>query len=306
MTPHALHITIISTAALCIACPFPTAVLAQSPSDQDIQPPAPQRHLPRYELQAQLGAWVPRLTGKVSLGNSIERFSFEDDLDLNQSETVFNGELYLRKDQTWELAIGGFDFGTESAVDSFNRDELFGDVTINRGDHVRSTFDATSFWGELVPCAWRAYDDDDPSHPDTENMTWDGRYVIDLRLMPRIGIRTLDVEQTMENLDTGARQELESAWLAIYGGLAAEMQYRPEKSIPMLDLLELELGLNAGPALGGDGGFMTEVRAGINWHFHPNAGVTVGYRLLSMFVEDDEYDLDATLAGLYFAASLRF
>jgi hypothetical protein len=317
---HLMHGSIIINAALCtgVWLFWPASANAQSAApDADsaakaetgLNSPTLERHLPRYELQVQLGAWVPRLSGKVSLDNTADRLDFDEDLDLFQSEAVFNGEIYLRKDEVWEIAFGGFDFATDITVDDFASDDQFGEVSIDRGDQIRSTFDVTSFWGEIVPCAWRAYNDeqpDDPHHPAAENMTWDGRYIIDLRLMPRLGLRTLDVEQTMENLDTGEREEIEAAWLAFYGGLAAELQYRPERSTPMLDLLELELGVNAGPALGNDGGFMTEVRAGINWHFHPNAGATVGYRLVSMFVEDDDYDLDATLAGLYFAASIRF
>jgi len=61
-----------------------------------------------------------------------------------------------------------------------------------------------------------------------------------------------------------------------------------------------------GPALGGDGGFMWHVRAGVNVDITPRLSAMFGYRLLELDVDNDAYTFEAGLQGLFFAGSYRF
>ena len=85
-----------------------------------------------------------------------------------------------------------------------------------------------------------------------------------------------------------------------------ELNYRPEERIPGLALFRIQAAVAGGPAFGGDGGGMWQVRAGITVGFTEMLGVMIGYRLVELNVDNGPYTFNGGLQGLFLAGSLRF
>ena len=282
--------------------------LAEGGAAQTTRPQSPPLPPPRpaFEVAMTPGVWLPRLGGKARLGPSAsaQRIDLADRFGLHGTEATFNLELTVRKQEIWELVLGGFHFSTDSTV-SFGGNSAFGSLSLDDGDTVRTSFEISSFSAELHVGMWRPYAGDRDAPPDPRHLTGDGRLVADLRFMPQFGMRYIDVDQTVEEVGVGVVQT-GGEWVAVYGGMGFELQYRPENRLPWLDMLEGEAGFALGPVLGGDGGFMWQVRGGLTLHFTDHFGLMVGYRLVELDVEVDDYELTGGLQGLFFAGEIRF
>jgi hypothetical protein len=137
-----------------------------------------------------------------------------------------------------------------------------------------------------------------------DNRTADGRYIVDVRISPMFGLRYLDIDQKLTA--SGVRETTGGEWLAVLLGADFTLEYRPEERLPFLDMFGLQASLSVGPAFGGDDGVAWQVRGGLTFQFTENVGVLIGYRLVELDVENDDYSLDGGLQGLYFAGSIRF
>lgn len=279
-----------------------TALLGQS-ADSQTTPAAPVPPPSSLDVSLLAGAWLPRVGGESSLGVGGSVIAVDTQLDLSDTEPTLNLELTFRKNQVWDLTFTGFSFSTLGSG-NFVGTATFGSLTLNNGDPYVSTFEIKSASAELAYAFYRPYAEGSAYAEGIENRTWDDQYIADLRFAARFGMRYLDVDQSISSLGTTASGGGE--WLAVYVGLDVELDYRPEHEIPFLRLVQLQAGLAVGPALGGDGGFMWQVRGGLAIQFIEQAGIFVGYRLVEMNVEKDTYSFDGGLQGLYLAGSIRF
>src|SRR5262245_14557600 len=93
-----------------------SAARADGSHEPGTQPAVPSDQS-RLELTFTPGAWLPRLGGEATLGPAAgaEELSIEDAFDLDSSEASFTADLALRKDDTWQLNLTGFDFSTSSS-----------------------------------------------------------------------------------------------------------------------------------------------------------------------------------------------
>ncbi len=282
--------------------------LAEGGAAQTTRPQGPPVAVsrPSVEVAVTSGIWAPRLGGKARLGPSAsaERIDLADQFGLDDTEATFNFELTVRKQEIWDLVLGGFHFSTDSTV-SFRGSSDFGPLSLDDGDTVRTSFEISSFSVELHVGMWRPYAGDDGAPPNPRHLTRDGRFIADLRFTPQFGMRYLDIDQTVEEVGVGVVQT-GGEWVAVYAGMGFELQYRPENRLPWLDMLEGEASFALGPALGGDGGFMWQVRGGLTLHFTDHFGLMVGYRLVELDLEVDDYELTGGLQGLFFAGEIRF
>ncbi|MCI0675046.1 MAG: hypothetical protein L0Y42_04640 [Phycisphaerales bacterium] len=255
-----------------------------------------ERATSQYEFNVSIGAWVPRAGGEVRLGQTSPRLSLEFDFDLDSSDTVPNVELSMRKNDRWELGLSGFDFSTESSG-AFPLDATFGSLTLAAGDPFEASLDMTSFAMELAywPESWHPY-----------SLHVDGSSV-DLKFFWGGGIRHIDIDQRVSLLTPGGgEQEASGEWMVPYAALGMEMLHPLRKPLPFLKAVRVEGQIGIGPALGGDGGFMAQVQAGLGFMINPNLAFTFAYRLIDMSVENDGYEFQGGLQGLFFAGSLRF
>jgi hypothetical protein len=246
------------------------------------------------------GVWLPRLNGEASLGSAaaVAIIDLDQMLELDDSEPIFRGELTVRIDDYWQVRADGFDFSTDSAGTFLSFAE-FGEVTLRPGDRYRASVDLTSAAIEAGADLFTVVGDAAPDRPGRE---------ADLRFAPRLGLRYVGLEQSLQRVG-GEREELSSDWLAVYAGLEMRLRYEPAGGVaglPFARAMRLEAGGGIGPAFGGDGGFMWQIRAGATIEVSPNVGLTFGYRLTELDVEDGDWEFDAGLQGLFLAATLRF
>ena len=249
----------------------------------------------RFELTP--GVWFARLGGDVKLGPSGQAGSIQlkAQLDLRDSKAVFQPDLTVRKEDRWHLRASGFKFSTDAAG-AFEGRSDFGSLSLANGDRYRASVDMWSLaaeWGaELVrPIKWSG---NEQANRGTK-----------LSFSPKVGVRHVDVDQDLEMPGVG-RVDTGGEWTAVYGGLEMRLRWQEPDALPIGHAFELEAGGGIGPAFGGDGGFVWQVRVNATLEITPNVGVTFGYRLVELQVEDGEYEFNAGLQGLFAGAAIRF
>lgn len=238
------------------------------------------------------GVWMPRMRGHMTLGPSpaASPIDIERGFDLRDLEPTFLGELAITKHEKFSLLFTGFSFSTEGRG-MFPFGGVFGDLTFAPGDSYATDFELTSFSGEIGIGVFRPFE------------ALEGRPV-DLRVSPIFVARYFDVDMSVTS--GGATAKAEGEWLAPLAGLHVEVEFMPNRDIFLISGLTLEASLALGPALGGDGGFMYQVRAGVLVNVTENFGATFGYRLIDMDFDDDDFTLDTQLAGLFVGGVIRF
>jgi hypothetical protein len=283
-------------------------VAALAGTDPQAAPAPPTDGVPVHsssslEVRLLVGAYLPRLNGDASLGAGAPQLDLSTQLDLNTREPTFDMELTLRKNEVWDLTLSGFAFSTTSS-NVFSGSATWGSIVLNDGDPYQASFDMTTLSADLAVAVWRPFKRGSPRLHGDANRTRDGRYAVDLRFSPLLAMRFVDVEQSLSS--GGIRETAGGEWVGLMLGLDVSLEYRPDGKIPLLDTLGIQAGLAVGPALGGDGGLMWQVRAGVTIQIIEPVGVMVGYRLVEMDVENGDYKVNGGLQGLFIAASLRF
>ncbi|MCA9291985.1 MAG: hypothetical protein KDA25_12705 [Phycisphaerales bacterium] len=275
-------------------------VTAGASAQDDPAPPDLLEHATRdLEFRLVAGVWLPRAGGSTMLGAGAAPFDIDADAGIDSLEASPNVEFTIGRRERWALTFSGFDFSTDGTGPYTGPATSFGAATLTPGTTVRGSLDLASYGVDLAFAYWR------PFATARANVTAERRFVTDLRISPVVGVRWIDVDLSLT--DAGATTGSGAGeWLGLYAGLQADFQYRPEGAVPWLDMFEIEAGAGFGPALGGDGGSMWQVRAGVTWHVTPNVGAMLGYRLLELDVEDQDFTFDAGLQGLFLAASIRF
>jgi hypothetical protein len=279
------------TLILCAACcaPSPTTDLFDSL---------------QFELRG--GVWVPRLNGNASLGSMGTRFNLEQDLLLDSSETTPLVELHARW-QRWSGMLSAFTFDT-SGAGAFAETTFIEDFAVTAGTRVASNVEIDSGALQLKYALYRPFSDKplpwseaapmaEPEEPCTHCLA-------DLRLGPTFDVRYVDVEQSFEF--GGQSVEGDGTWIGVLAGVDLTLDIATAGRVPLIDHFQIQGGAAGGPALGGDGGFMWQARAGVTIGFTPNFGVSLGYRLLELDVENDGFDFEGGLQGLFIGGSLRF
>lgn len=279
------------------------AAAVTGPAVQDDQPVAQPLPLVTESLEVSFlpGVWLPRLVGSVALGGGEIQVNHE--FELNKNSATLNLELAVRKNETWEIWFGGYDFSVDTSGAFLGNGQTFGSLMLNSGTPYTSRLAMTSVATDISIAVWRPYADGHSRHS-ADNRAWNGRYSTDLRFCPQFGMRYIDVDQqvtTAAGTATGGGE-----WLAVYAGLLLELDYRPPERVPWLAMFRMQASFAAGPALGGDGGLMWQVRAGFTVQFTETWGVMIGYRLVEINADNGPYTFNGGLQGLFLAGSLQF
>lgn len=294
----------IIVAALLSACSVAAASdqLQDAQQTTDVNPPA--AALPTFyrplEVTLTPGVWVPRLGGDVTFDATSAddpEVDLDDVLGLDESDAVVNVELAIRQHDRWQLDFSGMDFSADQSA-TFEGNAAVGDLELNPGDAFRTSFELTSIAAELSYWAGQPRRMGLKPGRTRESRT-------DLRFAPFVGVRYIDVDHTVEVVGEG-REDGGGEWAALYLGGRLQLRHNMRDASGLIKTLELNGGIGLGPALGGDGGFMVQLRADLTAYFSPNIGVTFGYRLLELDVEHEGYELTGGLQGLFLGAVLRF
>lgn len=272
------------------AATSPAVATADAQSPRAIAPAANELH---FSLTA--GVWLPRLGGDVKFGPSpaAGHLNLEEDFNLDASEATLNFEAALTKGEKWQIDLSGFDFSTDSSGE-FGLDGAFGDVTFSTGDAYAADFDMSSLALSVSCWQWHVIDAVKRDGP------------LDLRFSWGAGIRYLNVDQKLRLTGTGASADADGTWLIPELILQLDLNYDIPESFPVLDRLQVLGWISAGPAIGGDGGAVFSLRAGMRGWIGHNFSIDFGYRLLEASVQNDEYELEGGLQGLFFSGTLRF
>jgi len=257
----------------------------------------------RSEAHARLlaGVWIPRLGGQTHLdgiGGAGNEIDLDIELDLDDIEPTANFELLLAKDVA-AIHLSGFSFSTSQSGTFTPRPfgsppQRFGELTLGSGDRYRASVDMDSVAMELQ-MNWLGHPGQGADRG-SNDQAW-------LSIVPTLAGRWTRVQQSIES--GGVTEQADEAWFGVLAGAAVDVQWEPGEGLPV-HAVRFQAAGSIGPALGGDGGFMWHVRAGVNVDITPRLSAMFGYRLLELDVDNDAYTFEAGLQGLFFAGSYRF
>lgn len=234
---------------------------------------------PGFELRLTAGIYLSRASGTITNGpDGTRSFTLENTLELDDLEAAPSAELLFRRDRI-DILLSGFDFSTEGDA-TLARDVTFGDLTLSSGERVRGEFDLFTAAVDLR-YAFLPKADADPD--------------ITFRIAPSIGLRYIDLDQSITSA-AGIEETASPSATAIMPGLWVDLGFR--------DTILINAGVSFGPNL--DGGSQLFVGGSFAWHPIANFGVSIGYRQLDFVLDEDDYEVDGRLAGLFLAGSIRF
>ena len=152
----------------------------------------------RPVLDVTLGIWFPRLEGIVDIGPDGTPLDAGDDLSLDDSQAIFNGEARVQAGR-WEFLIGGYVLEAEGQA-TLGQAARIGGLLAPAGTAVASNVNVWSITGEIAyeiftPFRDRRFPWSAPVDRAGGNRTSDGRPIIDLRVEALVGVRVLNLEQ---------------------------------------------------------------------------------------------------------------
>jgi len=282
-------------AILAAAVGVPAPALAQEGEIADASASGLAAEPEPFRFDVLAGVWLPRLGGTIELGSG-SSLDVEDDLDLDNSETLPLLELTVRGKGPGAIRGSGFIFSTHESG-AFTGRGRWGSLTFADGDPYRASTKFDSFAIEFL---WQV------AHPYVRDAGGAGDDV-DMRISVVYGARYVGVTQSVTKSGV-ARERVDGDWIGFMIGGELDLDWEPpEGTLWIGRALRLNVGGSIGIAGGGDGGSMWSVRAGLTMDLTPNFGLMFGYRLLEMDVENgDDFTFDAGLQGLFLTTSIRF
>jgi hypothetical protein len=267
------------------------------PPSIDVDALAALQQRPRAEVT--LGIWFPRLEGLITLGEGGTELDAGDDLSLDDSDTIFNGEFQVEWDR-WQVLVGGY------VVDAGGDTVLTGDAIV-RGSLVTAGTAVSSrvrAWSINAEASWAIY------APFRERrLPWSDRRVvepspIDLVVQAVGGLRVVNLDQRYD-FETLAPIESDRAWFIPWLGVGCEIDWSTRYSLGVLDRIVFDMTAGWGPALSGGNSSFT-VRADMTTYITRNLGITLGYRLNDWDLARDDDTFNGGLQGLYAGVRLAW
>jgi hypothetical protein len=263
----------------------------------DVDALAALQRRPRAEVT--LGIWFPRLEGQITLGEGGTELDAGDDLSLDDSDTIFNGEFQIEWDR-WQVLVGGYvvDTGGDTVM---TRDAIVRGSLVTAGTAVSSrvrawSIDAEASWAIFTPFRER-------------RMPWSDRRAvepspIDLVVQAVGGLRVVNLDQQYD-FETLAPIESDRAWFIPWLGVGCEIDWSTRYSLGVLDRIVFDMTAGWGPAISGGNSSFT-VRADMTTYITRNVGITLGYRLNDWDLARDGDTFDGGLQGLYAGVRLAW
>ena len=263
----------------------------------DVDALAALQRRPRAEVT--LGVWFPRLEGQITLGEGGTELDAGDDLALDDSETIFNGEFQIEWDR-WQVLISGYvvDTGGDTVM---TRDAIIRGSLVTAGTAVSSRVRA---WSIDAEASWAIF-----TQFRERRMPWSDRRAvepspIDLVLQAVGGLRVVNLDQRYD-FETLAPIESDRAWFIPWLGVGCEIDWSTRYSLGMLDRIVFDMTAGWGPAISGGNSSFT-VRADMTTYITRNVGITLGYRLNDWDLARDGDTFDGGLQGLYAGVRLAW
>ena len=262
-------------------------------------------------VTADIGVWVPRLTGTAQVGSGGTSFDLNDDLAVEGSSAGVAGEFAVTIGR-WRVGGMGFSAstsGSESAVKA----GTFGDTSMSVGDQIKGSYSAWMAGAEVgyvvyrpsadEPWAWS--DEGDNRDAASKAFGTNGRPLFDPQFLLLGGGLVFHYDQTVENVTVPSSSSFDRTVGCLYGGAGIDVQIGFDGRVPLVTDLRIYANAGVGPSIP-DADIIWLLRAGIAFMINENIGVEFGYRLFDFDLEDGPSTVDAGLRGLFGGVSVRF
>lgn len=254
----------------------------------------------RFSVNFTGGVWFPRLEGVTTLGENGTALSVGDDLGIDTSQLIFNGEGSISWDR-FSFAFGGYDSKAEG-VSSIPTPVQIGTLSVAANQQINSRIEA---WSVYTECTWELFTPfKERTFPwsapkvSTRNRISDGREAIDFGISVLGGVRLVNLSQRFEVSGVGT-ETTNNAWVCPYVGMDMHFGWHVKDSIGFLDRLSMYIHASGGPALNG-GSYIMTIRGGVSVEIVRNLGVHFGYRLSDWSLARDEDSFsEGGLQGLF-------
>jgi len=256
-----------------------------------------------FTLRARGGVWLSAPSGDAAFGRGAPSIELDSQLDHDDPEASFTGDLTLDFKGDWDrwlLRFDAFDTSLDSTT-TLGGGNIINGSTVPVGTRVRSSLSSTSIGGQI------GYDPFGNIFESSRGQTGE----VSGRLHLLGGFRALNVDQTLD----------------IAGGVAPRVDYDEWHATAEIGA---RFAIDVAPGEWGIGDFNIDVSllggygltdadlvtfdlfTALSWMPTPNAGLTFGYRLFNIDLSDDRqsngrpFDLDAYFAGIFFGGHIRF
>ena len=262
-------------------------------------------------VTADIGVWVPRLTGTAQVGSGGTSFDLNDDLAVEGSSAGVAGEFAVTIGR-WRVGGMGFSAstsGSESAVKA----GTFGDTSMSVGDQIKGSYSAWMAGAEVGYVVYRPSADepwgwsDEGDNRDAASKAFgaNGRPLFDPQFLLLGGGLVFHYDQTLENVTVPSSSSFDRTVGCLYGGAGIDVQIGFDGRVPLVTDLRIYANAGVGPSIP-DADIIWLLRAGIAFMINENIGVEFGYRLFDFDLEDGPSTVDAGLRGLFGGVSVRF
>ena len=243
----------------------------------------------QLKINFTLDAWLPRLRANTSLDIGVTSgtlYSFEDDLGFDQRDLGGHAELHLQRDRL-NVWISGFTFSDDGEAVATDVG-TFGPISVTAGDTFETDIDYHSAALEVGYDLFRVESEREHSR---------GRDFILAGLFG--GVRYVDIDHSFDvtNVLGTASTSADARGFAGFVGFRTGGRF--------LEQFSFDGKLGIGATLDG-GGHYISVQAAIRWQPLDNVGITAGYRLLDLKIEDGDYTFDGRLAGVFIGGVINF
>ena len=259
----------------------------------------------RPVLDVTLGVWFPRLEGTINIGPDGTELDAGNDLSLDDSQAIFNGEARVEYGR-WEFLLGGYVINSNGNA-TLNGPARLGGLFAPAGTAVDSSVNVWSITSEVAysiftPFRNRRFAWSDPVDRSKGNRTSDGRRIIDLRFEALFGTRFINLEQEYDLVGIGT-VGTNNTWVSPYLGVGIEVDWNARATIGFLDRISFDVTAGWGPAFGGGNSSLT-IRVDGAFYVTRDLALTLGYRLNDFNLSRDEAAFDGGLQGLF--AGVRY
>ena len=173
----------------------------------------------RFSVNFTGGVWFPRLEGVTTLGENGTALSVGDDLGIDSSQLLFNGEASISWDR-FSFAFGGYDSKAEG-VSTIDAPVQIGTLSVAANQPINSRIEA---WSVYTECSWELFTPfKDRTFPwsapkaSVKNRASDGRETIDFGISVLGGVRLINLSQRFEVAGLGTETS-SNAWVCPYIG----------------------------------------------------------------------------------------
>lgn len=262
-------------------------------------------------VTADVGVWVPRLTGTAQVGSGGTSFKLNDDLAVEGGSAGVAGEFAVTIDR-WRIGGMGFSAST-SGSESAAKGGTFGDTNISVGDQIKGSYSAWMAGAEVGYVVYRPSADepwawsDEGDNRDAASKAYgaNGRPLFDPQFLLLGGGLIFHYDQTVENVTDPSSSSFVRTVGCLYGGAGIDVRIGFDGRVPLVQDLRIYANAGVGPSIP-DADIIWLLRAGIAFMINENIGVEFGYRLFDFNLQDGPSMVDAGLRGLFGGVSVRF